>query len=252
MRREAELAAQTHNARSSPVLEMNDVDSGYGNTVVLRGVSISIPVSAVVALLGPNGAGKTTLLRTCAGHVKPIRGRVMLNGVDVAGKRPCAITRSGLCHISEGRAIFPSLSVRENLVLMSPKGREQDSIARSVEVFPFLGGTMRRLAANLSGGQQQMLALARALISDPTVVVVDEPSMGLAPLIVDQVFEILRRIALNGTALLLVEQYISRALDLADSVYIMNQGRVVFEGPSNRVVEEDVLHHYFGVKGGEK
>jgi branched-chain amino acid transport system ATP-binding protein len=230
------------------VLEIENVTAGYGDTVVLRDVSLSVPDSKVVALLGPNGAGKTTLLRTASGLVQPMAGRIVLDGEDMTGKRAYALARRGLCHLPEGRGIFPTLSVRDNLVLQSIKGQERAGLEQAVEAFPELGSRLRQQAGSLSGGEQQMLALVRAFVSNPKVVVVDEASLGLAPMVVDRIFDTLRRIVEGGTSLLLVEQYVTRALQMADSVYLLNRGQVVFSGPAGELRGEDVFERYLGIE----
>ena len=232
------------------MLEIESVTAGYGDTVVLRGVSLSVPDSKVVALLGPNGAGKTTLLRAASGLIKPMSGRVTLAGEDVTGARPFTMARKGLCHLPEGRGIFPSLTVRDNLVLQSPKGKEGDSIERAVAAFPALGGRMKQLAGSLSGGEQQMLALVRTFVADPKIVVVDEASLGLAPLVVDRIFETLHQIATAGVSVLLVEQYVTRALELADSAYLLNRGEIVFSGAADELAGDEVFEQYFGIEIG--
>jgi branched-chain amino acid transport system ATP-binding protein len=232
------------------VLEIENVTAGYGDTVVLRGVSLSVPDSKVVALLGPNGAGKTTLLRAASGLIKPMSGRVALAGEDVTGRRPFTMARKGLCHLPEGRGIFPSLTVRDNLVLQSPKGKEGVSIEKAVAAFPELGGRMKQLAGSLSGGEQQMLALVRTFVADPKIVVVDEASLGLAPLVVDRIFETLQQIADAGVSVLLVEQYVTRALELADSAYLLNRGEIVFSGAADELAGDEVFEQYFGIEIG--
>jgi len=192
------------------VLELENITAGYGDTVVLRDVSLAVPDAKVVALLGPNGAGKTTLLRVAAGLIKPMSGRVVLNGRDVTGRKPYYMSRQGLCNLPEGRGIFPSLTVRDNLILQSPRGKENATIERAAEAFPALAGRMKQLAGSLSGGEQQMLALVRTFASDPKIVVVDEASLGLAPIIVDRIFETLAQIVATGVSVLLVEQYVTR------------------------------------------
>jgi branched-chain amino acid transport system ATP-binding protein len=232
------------------VLEIEHVTAGYGDTVVLRDVSLSVPDSKVVALLGPNGAGKTTALRVASGLLKPMRGRVVLDGEDLTGRRACVMSRRGICHLPEGRGIFPSLSVRENLILQSPRRKEEESIARAVVAFPELGRRLEQQAASLSGGEQQMLALVRTLVTSPKVVVIDEASLGLAPLVVDRVFETVRQIAATGVPILLVEQYVTRALDLADWVYILNRGQIVSSGAAEGLQAEDVFEQYLGIGVG--
>jgi len=230
------------------VLEIESVTAGYGDTVVLRDVSLSVPDSTVVALLGPNGAGKTTLLRAASGLIKPMSGQVMLAGEEVTGRKPYYMSRRGLCHLPEGRGIFPSLTVRDNLILQSPKGSEAASIEKAVTTFPVLGSRIKQFAGSLSGGEQQMLALVRTFLSEPKIVLVDEASLGLAPLIVDRIFKTLKQIADAGVSLLIVEQYVTRALELADSVYLLHRGQVVFSGPANEVQGDEVFERYLGIE----
>jgi len=229
------------------VLEIDNVTAGYGDTVVLRDVTISVPDATVVALLGPNGAGKSTTLRVASGLIGAIRGRVVLDGEDLTALRASVRARKGMCLLPEGRGIFPSLSVRENLILQSPKGKESDSIERAVVAFPELGNRLHQVAASLSGGEQQMLALVRTIVSEPKVVLIDEASLGLAPLVVDRVFDTVRRIASTGVSLLLVEQYVTRALELADWVYVLSRGQIVSSRASKDLRAEDVFEQYLGI-----
>ena len=239
-----------HTDAPDPVLELSNITAGYGETVVLRQVSLTVPRSGAVALLGPNGAGKTTLLRTAAGLLEPMGGRVLLGGVDMTGRRPHQMARAGLCHLPEGRGIFPSLSVAENLLLAAPRGTRADAADVVGEKFPVLGSRRKQLAGSLSGGEQQMLALARAFLTEPAVVVVDEPSLGLSPIVVGQIFESLEVIVASGTAVLLVEQYVNRALELADAVYLLNRGTVVFSGAAGELSDSDIFERYLGIDVG--
>jgi branched-chain amino acid transport system ATP-binding protein len=227
------------------MLELNGIEAGYGGHVVLRGVSVTVQPGTVVAVLGPNGAGKTTLLRVVSGLIRPSAGTVLLGGQDVTRARPYARSRRGLCHIPEGRGIYPTLTVRENLVLHARKGEEAAALDRAAEAFPVLGNKLRQPAGQLSGGQQQMLSLVRAYLANPKLVLVDEASMGLAPVVVDKIFEFLGQIAASGTALLLVEQYVNRALALAHAVYVLNKGAVVFTGKPPEITD-DLFAHYLG------
>ena len=231
-----------------PLLELDRVTAGYGGAVVLRDVSLSVAASGVVALLGPNGAGKTTLLRTAAGLLRPMTGRVRLAGADVTGRPAHEIARAGLCHLPEGRGIFPSLTVRENLLLAAPRSRQSEAVEVAGEKFPVLEKRLRQLAGSLSGGEQQMLALARAFLAEPKLVVVDEPSLGLSPIVVEQIFQSLQSIVDTGVGLLLVEQYVNRALELADTAYILNRGEIVFSGPASEVSGTAVFEQYLGIK----
>jgi branched-chain amino acid transport system ATP-binding protein len=230
------------------MFEIANVSAGYGDTIVLRDVSIVVPESSVVAVLGSNGAGKTTLLRVASGLLRPRSGTVALDGQDFTRRRPYQRSEAGICHVPEGRGIFWSLTVRENLLLHVQK-RHEEAIARAVEVFPILGTRLGQMAGTLSGGEQQMLSLARAYVSNPRVVLLDEVSMGLAPLIVDEIFAFLARFGEGGTSLLLVEQYVTRALEIADYVYVMSRGQLTFAGEPSELDQEEVFERYLGVAG---
>ena len=227
------------------MLELESVIGGYGETTVLRDVSLTVPEASVVALLGANGAGKTTVMRVASGELRPRAGRVTMDGEDISSAPPFKRWKCGVCHIPEGRAVFPGLTVRENLATFA-KGSADDALARATEAFPVLGQRMRQRAGTLSGGEQQMLALARAYVTEPRVVLLDEVSMGLAPKIVDDIFVFMERLAQTGASLLLVEQYVTRALALADHVYVLNRGRVTFSGPPSELDEENVFAGYLG------
>jgi branched-chain amino acid transport system ATP-binding protein len=231
------------------MFKLDNIVAGYAETTVLRGVSLTVPDSSVVALLGANGAGKTTLLRVASGLVRPTAGTMTLDGVDVTGWRPHQLAARGVCHVPEGRGIFPSLTVRENLSLQAGSGG-RDSLARAVRAFPRLGERLAQTAGTLSGGEQQMLALARAYLADPKVMLLDEVSMSLAPKIVDEIFEFLSRVAHEGPSLLLVEQYVTRALALADYVYLMNRGQIAYRGEPSELEDEDVFARYLGAAVG--
>jgi len=229
------------------MLEIVNVVAGYGEVTVLRGVSLIVPDSSVVAVLGPNGAGKTTMLRTVSGMVRPTKGAILLDGEDITSMPTQERVKKGICHIPEGRGVFPSFTVKENLLMFAPKGREKQSLERAADTFPILGERMGQVAGSLSGGEQQMLAIVRAYLTDPKVVLVDEASMGLAPLVVESIFGFLRKIASEGTSLLVVEQYVSRALDLADSVYLFSQGEVAHSGPASEMESEVIFEQYLGI-----
>jgi branched-chain amino acid transport system ATP-binding protein len=229
------------------MIELRGITAGYGSHTVLRDVSLVIPDNSVVALLGPNGAGKTTLLRVASGLLRPSAGRILVDGVDVTGWPPHRLSELGVCHVPEGRGIFRALSVKDNIRLQANEHFEQDPIAAVAEAFPRLGERLAQRAGTMSGGEQQMLALARAYVAGSKTVLLDEVSMGLAPKIIDEIFEYLHQLAAQGAALLLVEQYVARALELADFVYILNKGRVQFVGESDELGEEQILASYLGV-----
>jgi branched-chain amino acid transport system ATP-binding protein len=230
------------------MLEVRNVTAGYGDVTVLWDVTISAQTGSVVALLGPNGAGKTTLLRTISGLLKPASGHIVLDGQDVTGMRTTQLSRRGVCHIPEGRGIFPTLTLRENLSLFSPKGKTKETIDKAAASFPILGARLNQTAGSLSGGEQQMLAIVRAYISQPRLVLVDEASMGLAPLVVDALFAFLGQVAKEGVTLVIVEQYVTRALDLADTVYLLNHGRIAFAGNADELSGEEIFERYLGVE----
>ena len=227
---------------------LDQVSAGYAGTTVLREVTLVVPPSSVVALLGANGAGKTTLLRVASGLIRPTAGRMALDGADVTGLAPHALVAKGICHVPEGRGVFPTLSVRDNLVLQAAPGKETDAMERAASAFPRLGRRMGQLAGTMSGGEQQMLALARAYVQQPQVVLLDEVSMGLAPTVVDDIFRFLELLASEGASLLLVEQYITRALEVADFVYLLARGRVTFAGQPGELNQDDVFATYVGVR----
>jgi branched-chain amino acid transport system ATP-binding protein len=229
------------------MLRLEDVTAGYDNTTVLRRITLTVPDSSVVALIGPNGAGKTTLLRVASGLVRPRQGRLVIDGSDLTRCWPHELVARGICHIPEGRGIFPELTVRDNLVLFSQANEVDGSIARAVDAFPRLGPRLNQQAGTMSGGEQQMVALARSYIAHASVVLLDEVSMGLAPLVVDEIFEFLARLAQGGTAMLLVEQYVTKALALADYVYVLDRGHIGFAGEPAELEGDDVFARYLGV-----
>jgi branched-chain amino acid transport system ATP-binding protein len=212
------------------LLEVRGLRAGYGRTEVLRGVDLSVPAGATVVLLGANGAGKTTLLRTVAGLVPPSAGEISFDGRTVTSLPVHDRAGRGICLIPEGRGIFRRLTVRENLVVQAEAGRAAAAVERSAALFPVLRERLDQVAGTLSGGQQQMLALARAFVTDAPLILADELSMGLAPVVVDQIFDALALLRGEGRSLLLVEQYVERAVAVADYVYILAKGAVVFAG----------------------
>lgn len=232
---------------NAPVLRLDAVSAGYGRTTVLRSITIEVAPASVVALLGPNGAGKTTTLGVASGLIRPQAGTITLGSFPATGLTSYERSRRGLCLIPEGRGIFRSLTVKENLLLSIPPWRKGASAERAYEAFPILAQRKGQTAGTLSGGQQQMLAIARAYLSDPKVVLLDEVSMGLAPIIVDEIFESLKVLARAGVSLLLVEQYVKRALALADRVYLLNRGEISFAGTPSELDEAELTGRYLGL-----
>ena len=221
---------------SIPILEVVDLHAAYGRIEVLRGVDLRVPRGAVVALLGPNGAGKSTLLKVISGQMEQTSGDIHLAGVHVTGAKPDELARLGLTTVPEGRSVFPNLSVEENLQLMSYAGVPASQVLDTAySYFPRLHERRHQLAGTLSGGEQQMLALARALTSDPALLLLDELSMGLAPLIVDELYETVGRIAQTGVSILVVEQFARTALRIADYAAVMSGGRVVATGEPDEI-----------------
>ncbi|MCK9896024.1 ABC transporter ATP-binding protein [Frankia sp. AgB32] len=229
------------------MLSMHAVTAGYGGTTVLREVDLTVGEGEVVALLGPNGAGKTTLLRTAAGLLRPRAGRVEFAGRDLTGRPAQSFARAGLCLLPEGRGIFPSLTVRENLMVQARGGRLDAAIETAHELFPVLTARLPQTAGSLSGGEQQMLALLRAYLTEPSAVLVDEASLGLAPIVVDTIYAALGQLARRGVSLVVVEQYAQRALALADRVYVLSQGRVVHAGRADEVSADEIYRGYLGL-----
>src|SRR5215210_765778 len=228
------------------ILAFRDVTAGYGRTTVLRGIDLSVEAGRVVALLGPNGAGKTTLLRVAAGLLPTNHGQVLIGGEDMTRRRAFQRAQHGLCLVPEGRGIFPNLSVRENLALQIPPWRKTRDYSAAIDAFPVLGERLSQLAGSMSGGQQQMLALSRCFLSDPKVVLLDEVSMGLAPRVIDEIFDALLKLKADAVSLLLVEQYVARALEVADKVYLLGRGGITFSGPPSQLDEAALMKEYVG------
>ena len=228
------------------MLRLDNVTAGYGDTTVLRDVSLIVPKGKVVALLGPNGAGKTTLLKVASGLLRPRSGLVTFGDADLSRSPADEFARRGVCHIPEGRGIFRSMTVRDNLLLQSPPGEEKQAVERAIDVFPRLGERLAQRAGTMSGGEQQMLAVTRAYLSNPELVLLDEVSLGLAPIVVDEIFAFFARLSERGTALLIVEQYVARALALADFVFLLHQGRMAFGGETSEVDADEIFATYVG------
>jgi branched-chain amino acid transport system ATP-binding protein len=231
----------------APALELLDVHAAYGRIEVLHGVNLTVPQGCVVALLGPNGAGKSTTLRVASGQMEATSGHVHLSGHHLNGADPDRLARAGLCTIPEGRGVFPNLTVDENLRLFAYSARvsEKQVRERSFEQFPRLHERHGQLAGRLSGGEQQMLAMARALSTDPALLMLDELSMGLAPLIVEQLYELVAEIAAAGVSVLVVEQFARRAMAVAQYAVVMVGGRVTAVGePAD--IESQLSEAYLG------
>jgi branched-chain amino acid transport system ATP-binding protein len=231
------LAVTVPSDRKTTALELVDVRAAYDRVEILHGVCLEVPTSTVVALLGPNGAGKTTTLRVASGRLRPTNGSVFVDGIDVSKKSSDHLARAGMCCIPEGRAIFPNLTVAENLRMWTYRGgvRRTDVEQAAFARFPILAQRRRQMAGTLSGGEQQMLAMSRALSTNPKLLVLDEISMGLAPLIVGQLYELVAQIAAEGFAILVVEQFAEMALRVADRAAVMAQGSIQLEGAPDDV-----------------
>jgi branched-chain amino acid transport system ATP-binding protein len=230
----------------STIMELIDVHAAYGRIEVLRGVDLTLPRGAVMALLGANGAGKTTLLRVVSGLMPLTSGDIHLGGMHISGATPDKLTRAGLTMVPEGRGVFPNLTVEENLWLSSFSGRPVDKILTDAYArFPRLKERRRQLAGSLSGGEQQMLSLARALASEPALLLLDELSMGLAPLIVEGLYESVAEIAEHGVSIVVVEQFARSALRVADYAAVLHGGRIVARGEPDEI-EGTLNELYFG------
>ncbi|HEY8370312.1 MAG TPA: ABC transporter ATP-binding protein [Thermodesulfobacteriota bacterium] len=234
------------------MLELRDVQAGYGPVTALRGVSLDVGRGEIVALLGANGAGKSTTLRVVSGLIHPSRGRIVFEGRDITRERPETIVRLGIAHVPEGRRIFPGLTVRENLrlgaTIRSNRAEIAEDTARMFALFPDLDRLKDALGWQLSGGQQQMLAIARGLMARPRLLLMDEPSLGLAPILVQSVFRTVAEINRTlGTTVLLVEQNASMALRIASRGYVLETGRIVLEGTARDLLENpEVREAYLG------
>ena len=229
----------TTGAAAPPALELRGINAGYGTIEVLHGVSLTIPTGSVFALLGPNGAGKSTALKVASGQIAPSSGEVRLFGSSVHGKSSDALARAGVCAIPEGRGIFPNLTVTENLRMATYTGPSMAQLEdRAFTRFQRLRDRRKQLAGTLSGGEQQMLAMARALTTDPKVLLLDELSMGLAPIVVEELYEIVARIAAEDVSILIVEQFAHEVLDVAETAAIMLHGRIQLTGRPHKIAEE--------------
>jgi len=235
------------------MLDVSDLVTTYGKIEALKGVSLQVEGGKITCLLGPNGAGKTTLMMTIAGILRPRRGSIKLEGAELVGLSPAKIVSRGIALVPENRLVFPEMSVRENLLAGAYQRRDKSEIAADMERmyarFPQLKERREQLAGTLSGGEQQMLAVARALMSRPRVLLMDEPSLGLAPLIVAEIFDIVAALNRDGTTILLVEQNAHMALKVAHQFFLMEQGRVTFQGTPGQLAEDEVIQRaYLGTR----
>jgi len=238
-------------APGSPLLTVDGLETFYGSIQALKGVSFEVPEGSIVTLLGANGAGKSTTLKSISGLVPPARGTVTFTGRRIDGLPSEQIVRLGISHVPEGRELFPELTVLENLKMGAYTRTEKRGIERSLEQaqahFPILAERRLQLAGTLSGGEQQMLAIGRALMAEPRLLLLDEPSLGLAPMLVEEIFRIIREIHDNGTTVLLVEQNANKALSIADYGYVLETGTVSLAGDSRQLLRDDhVRRAYLG------
>ncbi len=231
---------------STPILELRDVAAGYGPFRALFGVSLSLQPGRSLAVLGANSSGKTTVARVACGLVSPAEGHVFVEGADLTGARPFRFAQAGVLHAPEGRSVFATLTVEENLALSFRRSKGARGVApaldRAFDLFPRLGERRRQMAGTLSGGEQRMLSLSRVMVEEPKVLIADELSLGLAPIVVDEVYETLATINQSGTALLIIEQFIGHALAVVDEAVFLNHGEVMWSGPAaearGRAVEQ--------------
>jgi branched-chain amino acid transport system ATP-binding protein len=237
------------------MLSITNLQAAYGKVEVLHGISLEVPKGKLVTLIGSNGAGKTTTMRAISGMIKPKGGKVTLDGKDITGADSHKIARAGLAHSPEGRRVFASMTVTDNLLLGAfprftrarPKGDIKHDLEKALELFPRLKERQGQLAGTLSGGEQQMLAMARAVMLNPEVVLLDEPSMGLAPILVEEVFRIIQRLKSEGVTMLLVEQFAAAALNVADYGYVLENGSISVHGPAESLkTDPKVIAAYLG------
>lgn len=233
------------------MLEVQNLVAGYGGADVLRGIDVSVTAGEIVAVLGANGVGKTTLNRALSGLIRPRGGSIRFLGEEIAGAKPAAIVAAGLIHVPEGRRIFPNMSVRDNLVLGSyrrGKPAREANLERMFSLFPRLRERSTQAAGTLSGGEQQMLAIGRGLMGEPTLLILDEPSLGLSPLLVEEMFTLIAAIAAEGLAVMLVEQNVVQSLELAARAYVLENGRIVVQGAAAEIAADPALKHaYLGL-----
>ena len=236
---------------ASPVLAVSDLHAGYGETEVLRGVDLVVNAGEIVAVLGSNGVGKSTLNRTISGVLRATQGAIQFAGEAIERERPASIVARGLIHVPEGRCVFPNLSVHDNLELggyRRGRARRRHNREQVFSIFPRLAERQSQRAGSLSGGEQQMLAIGRGLMAEPILLILDEPSLGLSPLLVEEIFALIKRINTEGIALLLVEQNVVQSLEVAHRAYILENGSVVLDGASDQLRNDPNLKRaYLGL-----
>jgi branched-chain amino acid transport system ATP-binding protein len=236
---------------TAPILAVRALCAGYGGAEILHGVDLIVHHGEIVAVLGSNGAGKSTLNRVISGLLRPQRGSILFDGVAIERAQPRSIVSRGLIHVPEGRRVFPNLTVRENLDLgcyRRARARRADNLDRAFTLFPRLAERHSQRAGTLSGGEQQMLAIARALMAEPRLLILDEPSLGLSPLMVEQVFALIKRINAEGIAILLVEQNVVQSLQLAGRAYVLDNGVFTMEGSAGAIrSNSDLQRAYLGI-----
>ena len=236
------------------MLKVKNLKVNYGHISALNGISIEVPDNSIVSLIGANGAGKTTTLMAISGLVDAAEGQILLDNMDITDCRPNSIVQMGVCHVPEGRHVFPELSVYENLVAGAipckklPRAELQNRIEQQFELFPRLKERSSQMAGTMSGGEQQMLAISRGLMSNPKLLMLDEPSLGLAPIIVEEIFNMIEKVRKAGTTVLLIEQNASIALQISDYAYAIELGRISLSGTGQELLNsEDVKRVYLGM-----
>lgn len=240
------------------LLQLQNVESNYGPIMAVRGISLTVPEGSIVAVLGGNGAGKTTILKTISGALDPLKGTIHFQNREIQKQDPDVVARAGIAHVPEGREVFPFLSVRENLLMGAYSRNNQAAILNDLEVtydyFPILRERNTQQAAYLSGGEQQMLAIGRALMSRPKLMLLDEPSLGLSPILVQEIFAIITRVNREqGVTILLVEQNARMALKTASYGYVLENGRIVMENSTEKLMQsEDIREFYLGIQSREE
>jgi branched-chain amino acid transport system ATP-binding protein len=233
------------NQSGEVVLEINNIDSFYGELQILWGVSLEVKKSKITVVIGSNGAGKTTLLKTVSGLVPAKSGSIKFDGLEISNKKPYHIPKLGIAHVPEGRSVFPNLSVIENIELGAytkrARHRMKENLSWCLELFPILKLREKQLAGTMSGGEQQMIAISRGLMADPKLLILDEPSLGLMPLLVEELFGVIRKINQEGVSILLVEQNVQEAVEICNSYCVLETGRIVHKGIGGEFLDDELL-----------